>query len=128
MLTLIGSRLLNRSYKRKAARVLLAVALLTGCSGDATGPGSRSRHDWFTDLAEEAGLHFVYFNDMAGSYYFPEMLPGGVGVLDYDNDGDLDVYLVQVQMLGERKTLSNAGAQPASLPHGCRLYMKNQQE
>src|SRR5207245_9016076 len=35
-------------------------------------------------------LRFSYFNGMAGDYYFPEMLPGGVALLDYDNDGDLE--------------------------------------
>ena len=61
--------------------------------------------EWFVERAEETGLDFVHFNGMSGEFYFPEIMAPGVGLLDYDNDGDLDVYLVQGQMLGQGKTL-----------------------
>jgi hypothetical protein len=32
---------------------------------------------------------------MQGDYFMIEIMGSGVGVLDYDNDGDLDIYLVQ---------------------------------
>src|SRR5262245_51602553 len=89
-------------------------------------PGSSNAHigqtkadtstDLFVDRAEASGLRFSYFNGFAGNYYFPEMLPGGVALLDYDNDGDLDVYFVQGDMLGAGNTIKNATIPPAGPP------------
>ena len=55
----------------------------------------------FRDVAEEVGLDFHYFNGMSGELYFPEMTGGGGALLDYDGDGDLDVFFVQGHMLGD---------------------------
>jgi hypothetical protein len=85
------------------------------------GPQGAAQQDWFVELAEATGLHFVHFNGMSGEFYFPETIPAGVGLLDYDNDGDLDVYLPQGQMLGEGKPLSRALFQPLGPLKG-RLY------
>ncbi len=37
---------------------------------------------------------------MSGKFYQPEIMAPGVALFDYDNDGDLDVFLVQGRMLG----------------------------
>jgi tetratricopeptide (TPR) repeat protein len=50
----------------------------------------------FSDDAQAAGLKFVQENGgAAGRLIPPVTASGGVGLLDYDNDGWLDVYLVQ---------------------------------
>jgi hypothetical protein len=100
--------------------------LLASCSGESSRvvQPEQSHEEWFTDQTEEAGLDFVHFNGMSGEFYFPEHVSPGVGLLDYDNDGDVDVFLVQGQMLGVGKTLKDAVVRPqdAQLPLRGRLY------
>lgn len=49
----------------------------------------------FVDEAEAAGLRFVFDNGQTVRHLLPETMSGGVGLLDYDGDGWLDVYCVQ---------------------------------
>src|SRR5690349_10551482 len=87
--------------------VLLAMIVVAGCRRGADVDGKPpspiasppvhqpAQNELFTDRAKETGLDFVYFNGMAGDFYFPEMMGGGVALFDYDNDGDLDVFYAQ---------------------------------
>ena len=49
----------------------------------------------FVERAGEAGIDFVHRNGAAGDFHYPELLVGGGALLDYDDDGFLDVYLGQ---------------------------------
>lgn len=104
----------RRLYSSATAGFLLAV-LGSGAAG--------TDEAWFTDRAKEAGIDFVHFNGMSGELYISEIMGAGGALFDFDNDGDLDVYLVQGQMLGPGKTLDDALFAPkAPVPLTDRLY------
>ncbi len=88
--------------------------------GTAESPGGHAdlAVEWFVDQAEATGLDFVHFNGMTGQFYQPEIMGPGVGMLDYDNDGDLDVYLVQGSTLGHGPQTPP----PSGPPPSDRLY------
>jgi hypothetical protein len=108
------------------ALALIAAACRPGSdTKGAAGSGKTALPDgeWFVDRAAETGLDFVHFNGMSGEKYYAEHMGPGVALFDYDNDGDLDVFVPQGQMLGAGKTLSQALFPPkGSLPPRGRLF------
>src|SRR5205809_31025 len=106
--------------------VLMIVAIgMVSCSG-ARGPdkagatGSAAPMPWFSDATGTSGLEMTHFNGMAGDFYYPEVMAPGVALFDYDNDGDLDVFVPQGRML-DKKTVEQALVKP-ELPLRGRLF------
>ena len=116
---------------RRGLLACAGAAVLAACapsgSGTSESPGAGAPPvapldpalELFVDRAAEAGLDFVHFNGMSGGFYQPEMMGPGAGLLDYDDDGDLDVYLAQGELLGAGTPLIPL---PEGQPPGDRLY------
>ena len=110
----------TRWYWRGVALPALATCLFALTAGPTR--SATSEDDYFSDKAEAAGLDFVQFNGMTGKYYLAENLGGGAALFDYDNDGDLDVFLVQGVMLGPETLADALFPPPAGKPLTDRLY------
>ena len=60
-----------------------------------SGGGDASAGVTFVDVTRAAGIDFVHVNGATGLKWLPETMGSGVGVLDYDSDGDPDLLFIQ---------------------------------
>lgn len=123
-----------RRGRRALAAAALAAAVFAGAAGwlPATAAivlprPTLAAPPLFVDAAETAGLRFSHVSGASGQYYLAEEMGAGVALLDYDNDGDLDVFLVQGGSLdgpevrpGVAGPSARRGAPAAA--QGCRLF------
>jgi enediyne biosynthesis protein E4 len=91
----------------RAPVFVAAISLSMAAAAAQTPPGGAP----FVDRTTETGLGFVHANGARGQLLLPEVIGAGGALLDYDNDGDLDVFAVQ-----------SAADAPLPAARGSRLY------
>jgi hypothetical protein len=95
------------SPARSTIALLLAAGVAVAVPTDAARQGASAA--LFAEAAAGSGLVFTHNNGATGNFHLPEEMGAGVALFDYDNDGDLDVFLVQGATSG-----TVAGSRPTS--------------
>ena len=96
-------RRLRPAHATRLVAGLLGTFALTACARETpepTPPAVQPTPPIFRDAASETGLDFQHVSGASGEHYLPEIMGPGVALVDYDVDGDLDVYLLQGTTLG----------------------------
>jgi len=88
---------LKGTIHRRPGFLFLACSLAVASVGlrlraDAQSPAAPKRPH-FTDIVPRSKISYISNNDFRGRKYFPQPMCGGVGILDYNNDGFMDIFL-----------------------------------
>ncbi|HVS40282.1 MAG TPA: VCBS repeat-containing protein, partial [Gemmataceae bacterium] len=87
-----------RSAMRTAVLIGASLALAIGCRPASAPPAVDPPADpgWFEDVSDRVGLDFTHDpGPTDGKYFFPQIMGSGGALFDFDNDGRLDVLLLQ---------------------------------
>src|SRR5689334_10560321 len=95
-------------------------------------PTAASSAGHFEDVAARTGVRFLQTTGGTGKFYFIESTPGGCAFFDYDNDGYLDILLIQSGPSDPPDEVSHSTAienrkpkiENSGRPH-CALYHNN---
>jgi enediyne biosynthesis protein E4 len=74
------------------AGLLEAIPVRPEVRAQAGAAGTPLISGWFTDLAKRSNLPYRTNNGFTGRKYFPQPMCGGIAILDYDNDGNMDIF------------------------------------
>jgi hypothetical protein len=71
----------------------------------------------FVDITGRSGVNFRYQASHTSKKYLPETMGAGVALFDYDNDGRLDIFLVNGAPLGDPEHSSRIGTNSSRSAH-----------
>src|SRR5690349_6598171 len=69
------------------------------------GVRASAKRPHFTDITARSPISYVTNNSYTGRKYFPQPMCGGIGILDYDNDGKADIFFSNGAQLPELKKM-----------------------
>ena len=89
--------------------MLIAIVLVfAGSNAPAQRPAAPISNIAFTDVGSRSSFSYVSNNGFNGRKYFAPQMCGGVAILDFDNDGKMDIFLTNgAEMPSLRKTNSS---------------------
>jgi hypothetical protein len=74
-------------------------------------------------VAAEAGIRFLHDSGATKQKYFPEIMGSGVAILDYNNDGAYDIFVVQGGPVDPHEKVANLlFPRSTGQQAGCRLF------
>ena len=86
-----------RELRYTAAALLLGLVWMCSIGR----PSAKRPH--FTDIAARSRFTYRTNNNFTGRKYFPQPMCGGVGILDYDQDGRMDIFFTNGAKFPEMK-------------------------
>jgi enediyne biosynthesis protein E4 len=81
-------------------RLILLAAAVTGAGLLRSWTSDRPH---YADAASRSAFAYITNNDFRGRKYFQQPMCGGVGILDFDNDGQMDIFFSNGAQLPELK-------------------------
>ena len=82
-----------RAYKTRLSVTLYFICIAMLSTSFATAKNAVT----FVEVAEVSGIHFLHTDGESGKRLFNEQYGSGGGFFDYDNDGFLDIYLINAR-------------------------------
>ncbi len=116
-LALAGNRLLTRAAPGPVA-LALAIVLVNCRPAPPPNVESLAPVPLFDEASARTGLNFEHLNGAVGEFFMPEIMGSGLALIDYDSDGDLDVYFLQGSEFSESGSHSNQLFRNELIPSG----------
>ena len=90
---------------RSSLRLVVAIACLAAVAATAQGKKpTAASGTLFADVTRASGIDFHLTCGSSDKRYIMDSMCGGVAVFDYDNDGWMDIYLVNGSTLEDLRT------------------------
>src|ERR1044071_857131 len=93
------------SKRRSLLALFMLLPVMTGFSQQRPKPPRSAPQEasavTFTDVTDQSGIGFKHAASPTSQKYLLETMGGGVGMLDYDNDGRLDLYFANGAQLAD---------------------------
>jgi hypothetical protein len=92
--------MVRRQRARSAVLGWTCAGVTVACGGGSPnaadgGTEERTGEPWFTEVALHAGVDFRHSPGRVRRHWFPEIMGSGLGFADVDEDGALDLFVVQ---------------------------------